>query len=526
MRNAGGTPALSKRAAAKAKKLAKKQAKSKKSRTHPFGEVGESGEDDSEDGGMGAATSAEAAAARAARFSGPEGDSALSRAMMGMGMEPSKRGKKGRAAALAPLGSGGLLGKAGKGAGGTPLHWNPHAASVLREAGAASHSLDGVDLDRVGVVVGRSRSLDQRYLRLTGPPDPANVRPPAVLGRALAHVCRAWLGGEESYVWVCDRLKAVRQDLVVQRVTSPLTVRAYEAHARIAAEVGDAGEFNQCQMQLAELFEHPALLAGGAAPAQPPWLRRSAVEFCAYRLLFLLFSGDASEAERVLAALSPADLAEPAIAHALRVRRAVAQHDFAAFFTGLAAAAPGRSLDLMRLLCHSMRIRGLAALCRAFKPALPLGRVCYLLGFTLLWKRHRRGAGIALEAVEQGHAEAEAPPALGGAANGEAATASGEAAAAATGQLAAWGVDDACLRECRRFVEHCGAVLRVAGASEAVPRLPVLPDEEDESKLAELEAAGPWCVATGDASLEIDTRATAIDESTKPIDALRANPVF
>jgi hypothetical protein len=59
-----------------------------------------------------------------------------------------------------------------------------------------------------------------------------------------------------------------------------------------------------------------------------------------------------------------------------------------------------------------------------------------------------------------------------------------------------------------------------------VPKLPVLPDEEDEDKLAALEASGPWQVHGGDESLEIDTRATSIDESTRPVDALRANPVF
>lgn len=51
---------------------------------------------------------------------------------------------------------------------------------------------------------------------LCQPPDPATVRPQAVLEMAMEQVSRNWVQGELDYVYTCSQLKAIRQDLVVR----------------------------------------------------------------------------------------------------------------------------------------------------------------------------------------------------------------------------------------------------------------------------------------------------------------------
>ena len=127
-------------------------------------------------------------------------------------------------------------------------------------------------------VVGTAAALEKSYFRLVARPDPADVRPPAVLERALERCRDRLAAGEVDYIWACDQFKAMRQDLQVQAVRSALTVRVYEAHARAALASGDLGEFNQCQTQLAGLY------AEG--------LEGSRAEFMAYRILYATIHRD------------------------------------------------------------------------------------------------------------------------------------------------------------------------------------------------------------------------------------------
>lgn len=122
-------------------------------------------------------------------------------------------------------------------------------------------------------VVGTSSKLEKPYLRLTSAPDPKTVRPLVTLVQTLELLKKKWRT-ENNYAYICDQFKSMRQDLTVQRIKNEFTVKVYEIHARIALEMGDLGEYNQCQSQLRGLYAYG--------------IKGSAMEFLAYRILYLL----------------------------------------------------------------------------------------------------------------------------------------------------------------------------------------------------------------------------------------------
>ena len=109
-------------------------------------------------------------------------------------------------------------------------------AFLARGAPAAHHAST-----RGGALQGQSLMLEKSYTRLTALPNAADVRPLPVLRDALELVQRKWRA-ERDYVYACDMLKAIRQDLTVQHLTqsdgprADFALRVYEAHATMEAE--------------------------------------------------------------------------------------------------------------------------------------------------------------------------------------------------------------------------------------------------------------------------------------------------
>lgn len=103
-------------------------------------------------------------------------------------------------------------------------------------------------------VVGTSTALEKRYLRLTDAPDPSSVRPEPIIRKALAVFKEKWKKDEIGYSHLSDQLRAIRQDLKVQRIKNNLTVEVYQVHARLALEAGDLDQFISCMGSLFELF--------------------------------------------------------------------------------------------------------------------------------------------------------------------------------------------------------------------------------------------------------------------------------
>ena len=65
----------------------------------------------------------------------------------------------------------------------------------------------------------------------------------------------------------------MRQDLTVQRIQNSLSIKIYETHARIALEMADLDQFNQCQTQLQYMYKMN--IEGG-----------NQMEFLAYKILY------------------------------------------------------------------------------------------------------------------------------------------------------------------------------------------------------------------------------------------------
>lgn len=115
----------------------------------------------------------------------------------------------------------------------------------------ASKAVEDIDWDAL-TVKGTCQEIEKRYLRLTSAPDPATVIPPSlnlngmlllsfifptplfkcyvinlqvrpeeVLEKALLMVQNSL----KNYLYKCDQLKSIRQDLTVQRIRNQLTVK-------------------------------------------------------------------------------------------------------------------------------------------------------------------------------------------------------------------------------------------------------------------------------------------------------------
>jgi hypothetical protein len=83
-------------------------------------------------------------------------------------------------------------------------------------------------------IVGTCQTLEKRYLRLTRPPAPEEVRPQPVLAAALSRLLRMIEGKADKYLYYNDQFKAMRQDLTVQGIKNDFTVQVSVFEGRAA----------------------------------------------------------------------------------------------------------------------------------------------------------------------------------------------------------------------------------------------------------------------------------------------------
>ncbi|KAG8054828.1 hypothetical protein GUJ93_ZPchr0001g33183 [Zizania palustris] len=228
--------------------------------------------------------------------------------------------------------------------------------------GALSFAVEDLDWDAL-TVKGTCQEIEKRYLRLTSAPDPATVRPEDVLPKAL-HMVEA---SQKNYLYKCDQLKSIRQDLTVQRIQNELTVKVYETHARLALQSGDLPEFNQCQSQLKRLY------AEG--------IKGCHFEFSAYSLLcVMLHSNNKRDLLSSMASLSKDAKQDGTVKHALAVHSAVSSGNYVLFFK-LYKTAPGLNSCLMDLYVERMRFEAIKCISKSYRLTLPVRYVAQVLGF-------------------------------------------------------------------------------------------------------------------------------------------------
>ncbi|KAL1731142.1 SAC3/GANP/Nin1/mts3/eIF-3 p25 family-domain-containing protein [Schizophyllum commune] len=207
-----------------------------------------------------------------------------------------------------------------------------------------------VDWDRY-TIVGTCTELFKDYLRLTSEPKPEQIRPLPILQQAFEQI-KIRFRNRAPYNWICNQLKSLRQDLVVQRIKNEFTAKVYESHARMALENNDMVEYNQCQATLKTLYE---LGIPGAHN-----------EFTAYRILMLLHGRNRSESNLYVGQLTAQQKEDKAVQHALNVQRALALGNYHRLMR-LYEEAPNMSAYIMDHFIPRERARALICITRAYK---------------------------------------------------------------------------------------------------------------------------------------------------------------
>ncbi|KAJ3216795.1 hypothetical protein HDU67_008972 [Dinochytrium kinnereticum] len=237
-------------------------------------------------------------------------------------------------------------------------------AKMMALAAGADGNPDVIDWDE-HTIVGVCMKLEKSYLRLTSAPDPSTVRPLQILRKTLELLGKKWKE-EQNYTYICDQFKSLRQDLTVQRIKNEFTVRVYEAHARIALEKGDVGEYNQCQAQLKELFR---LGLPGCID-----------EFLGYRILYLVYTKNRTDQVKILSELSSDAKKGLGVKHALSVRKAVVGGDYHSLFL-LYNRAPHMSMYLMDFFIELERFKAMKTISKAYRPTLSVDFLAKELGY-------------------------------------------------------------------------------------------------------------------------------------------------
>ncbi|KAJ6853218.1 SAC3 family protein A isoform X1 [Iris pallida] len=233
---------------------------------------------------------------------------------------------------------------------------------------SCSRAVEDIDWDAL-TVKGTCQEVEKRYLRLTSAPDPATVRPEEILEKALSMVQTS----PKNYLYKCDQLKSIRQDLTVQRIQNELTVKVYETHARLALESGDLPEYNQCQSKLKSLYVEG--------------IKGCHMEFSAYNLLcVILHSNNNRDLLSAMQRLSNEAKEDPAVKHALAVRSAVLSGNYILFFR-LYKDAPNLNTCLMDLYVEKMRFEAIKCISKSCRPMVPVAYIARNLGFSRVDQR-------------------------------------------------------------------------------------------------------------------------------------------
>lgn len=200
-------------------------------------------------------------------------------------------------------------------------------------------------------IIGTCTKLEKHFLRLTSAPDKCNVRPEYILKQATI-VLKEKINSkiDFDYISICSQLKAIRQDISVQHIVNEFTVEIYELHARIALECSDLNEYNQCQTQLLQFYRLG--------------IKGCEMEFTAYLILYYVYlqgnkkyQNGSSDLIFIISRLKPSALIDPAVSHALKIRKAIQMDNYHAFFQ-LYKETPNHGNYILNTMLDTWRLQG------------------------------------------------------------------------------------------------------------------------------------------------------------------------
>lgn len=212
--------------------------------------------------------------------------------------------------------------------------------------------------------------LERMYSR--DEPTPADIRPESFLPKAFEFVLQksknSFSDPAKGAKYLADQLKGMRQDLTVQHIRSPFTVKVYETNARVCLELRDLGDFNQCQAGLRSLYT-----------VVSPSCAATVDEFVGYRLLYLALGGQYDSLSVELTLLHGNDArVDPTV---LQLCAAVQDGDSGRLFRLLHDFPTEGMKQLVRIFLQRQRVSWLADITTACRGKLSLRFLLHTLGF-------------------------------------------------------------------------------------------------------------------------------------------------
>lgn len=249
--------------------------------------------------------------------------------------------------------------------------FQPNSSSFSSSFSSSSSSvpLTAEELQRLQeTLVGRSEVIEKAYLRLTALPNPDDVRPEHILKLSLQNVKNKARDGADYVNYLCDQLKAIRQDLTIQKIKNDFAIDIYETHARLALENKDLHEYSQCQNKLFELYDE-----GLSSPSQ--------TEFTAYRILYTIYTEKTEETKLILQRLNSAILCDQWVSMALEIHHSIILGNYSLFFE-LFREAPVAFKNLIECFIEKIRIAAIRVIIGSFRPSVLVTSLTTLLSFS------------------------------------------------------------------------------------------------------------------------------------------------
>jgi hypothetical protein len=228
-------------------------------------------------------------------------------------------------------------------------------------------------------LVGTSEALEKTYLRLTQAAQADQVRSLSVLQVAFEQLMSRWERQHVEYSYICEQLKAIRQDLQVQGLGAhcQLTFEVYETHARLAILHDDVAELSQCLSMLKTLYQENH---SGSNPNRK--------EFLGYRILLGLYNGswldirvllreDKLLADAIAAATRTASTNDSLVI-IMQLVTALARQDYFSFIR-VRNCLPVTARHLVSWFDHHIDKEALNTIQTAYRPSVPLQLVERLL---------------------------------------------------------------------------------------------------------------------------------------------------